>query len=326
MTASHDDLQRWIDAGLIDRATADRILVFEAERSRERRADLGRPGVQELLIYLAAAITGAGFTVLAATNWEHLSSPARVAIPGLSAGAVLASGYWLARIRNDALARGASLLWLVGGALVVGTVAIAAREGGLSENDTALAAGVTAMIVSVALWIPSRTHPQLAGIGAAELLFSTAVSARAAEDWNIAVLGALLAALGVVMLIASERNVLVPRSSARLLAAVALTVGAFWSGLPPSPAFLELLALVVVAALVTAGMRFQSLVYVAFGVLTAFAAMLTLILRHVESQTLAGLALIAIGLILLLAITGLYRTQPWSRWGGPPRGAAPDGR
>ena len=314
MTASEQDLRRWIRAGLIDLATGERILAFEAERSVPSE----RPSLPELFVYLAAAITAAGVTVLAATNWALLSSPARIAIPGLSAAAVLGTGCSLRRTRNDAVVRGSSLLWLLAGALIVGTVAIATTEADWSENQIALTSGAVAVITSVSLWALMRMHPQIVGIGGAVFLFSTAVSAFATEDWIVAVLGVSLAMFGLVALTATEGGVLMPVSSARLLAGAGLAAGAFFAGMPPSPPVTELLALVVVLALVTAGIRFQSLVYVAFGVLTAFAGLLKLILRHVESPTLAGVALIGIGLILLLAIAGLYRTRPWTRWGWPP--------
>jgi uncharacterized membrane protein len=315
LTVREEDLRHWIRAGLIDASTGDRILAFEAQRSIEQQARSERPSLPELLVYLAAAITAAGVTVLAATNWESLSSPARIAVPAVAATAVFGAGSWLRRTQNAALVRGASLLWLLAGALIVGTVAIAAAEAGWSENDVALTSGAAAVITSVSLWAPMGMHPQIVGMGGAAFLFSTAVSTRAAEDWVVAVLGASLALFGLVALIATEFGVLVPVSSARLLAGAGLAVGAFFAGMPPSPPVTELLALVVVVALVAAGIRCQSLVYVAFGVLTAFAGLLKLILRHVESPTLAGVALIVIGLSLLVAIASLYRIRPWTRWG-----------
>jgi uncharacterized membrane protein len=314
MTATPEDIRTWLRAGLIDEATADRILAFEAKRSSERQATQDRPGIAEILVYLAAAITGAGFTVLVATNWQHLSTPVRVSMPALAAAALLAAGYRLALTKSNALVRGASLLWLVAGALTCTTAAIAANEAGWSENDTSLAAGVTAAIAAVSLWWPMRMHPQIAGMGGAALLLSLAISSRAADDWVIAVLGMLLAMIGLVVMIAVETGNLTPRASARLLAGAGLGFGAFFAGLPPSPPVAELLSIAVVGVLVAAGVRYQSLIYIAFGVLTAFAGLLKLILRHVEDPTLAALALIAIGLLLLAAILVLGRSKPWTRW------------
>jgi hypothetical protein len=140
---------------------------------------------------------------------------------------------------------------------------------------------------------------------------------QAAEDWIVAALGAVLAAFGLVALVATEYGILTPRMSARLIAGAALAFGGFWAGMPPSPAVTELLAVAVVLVLIAAGIRFQSLVYVAFGVVTAFACMLKLILRHVEDPTLAGLALVAIGVVLLVAIAGLGKARPWERQDSP---------
>jgi hypothetical protein len=314
MPVTRADIRRWIEAGVVDEFTGDRILEIETERSAERRASSNRPDIPELLVYLASAIVAAGVTVLVSTNWEHLASGARIAIPGVAAAAVLATGYGLLATKNDAMIRAASLSWLLGGALVVATVAIATVEGGASENDAALLAGIAALVTSVALWHPVRMHPQIVGIGGAEFLFAMAISVRANEEWAIAVLGFVLAVFGVAGLIAAESDVFVPRSSARLLAAAGLAFGAFWAGSPPSPPFTELLSAAVFVLLVAAGIRRQSLLYVAFAVLTAFQALLKLVLRHIEDPTAAGLALVAVGLLLLLAIAGLRSTRLWPEW------------
>jgi uncharacterized membrane protein len=314
-----EDLRRWLAAGLIDQATAGRIAAFEAarerERARERAPGGGRPGVLELLIYLAAAITAAGITVLFATNWEHLASPLRVAVPAAAAVAVFAAGAGLRGSNSDAMVRGASLLWLLAGGLAVATAAIASHEAGFSENDVALTAGIVAVAASIALWAPMRMHPQIAGMAGAAFLFSTALGSRAAEDWIVPVIGTSLAAFGLAAMAATEYGALTPRISARLLAAAGLGFGGFFAGMPPAPAVAELLAAAAVVVLVGVGMWRQSLVYVGFGVATAFAGMLTLILRHVESPTLAGLALVAIGLALLGAIWAMRELRPWARWG-----------
>jgi hypothetical protein len=315
MPVKSEDVRRWISAELIDPATGDRILAFETARSAERQSSSDRPTVPELLIYVAAAIVAAGFAVLASTNWEHLASAARIAIPGIAAALMLAGGYVLRQARIGALVRGASLSWLLAGALICATVAIAAAEGGWSEGDVALSASVAALISSVALWNFLRMHPQVAGIGAAALLFSIAISTHAAEHWTIGVLGISLASFGLMGLIATEVGVLVPRASARLVAGAALAAGAFWTGMPPVPPLGEAIALVVVLLLLAAGIRVQSLVYIAFGVLAAFAGLLTLVLRHVKDPTLAGIALIVVGLLLLLVIAGLRQRLSWAQWG-----------
>ncbi len=313
MAATRDDLRRWLEAGLIDTATAGRIEAYEEARPIPREAVPERPGVAELLIYLAAAIIGAGIAVLVATNWGHLSTPTRIAVPALASVAVFSVGSWLRRRPTAGLVRGASLLWLVAGALATATAFIGAAEAGLGENDVALTGGVVAVLASVALWWPMRMHPQIAGMAGAAMLFSTALGSQATEDWIVGVMGTSLAGIGVLALIAAEAQALIPRLSARLLAGAGLAAGGFFAGMPPSPPIMELVAAISVFCLLASGLRFQSLVYVAFGVLTAFAAMLTVILRYIDSPTFAGLALLALGLLLMIAITGLNKFQPWSR-------------
>jgi hypothetical protein len=310
-TARERDLGRWVEAGLIDAATAQRILAFESTSMPGSRTRPGVPSLTELLIYLAAAIVAAGTAVLAGTNWDHLSTPARIAIPGVSSVAVFGAGYLSRRIGNEAAMRGASLLWLLAGALAVGTVAIAAVEADWSENNVALISALTAVVASILLWYPMRMHPQVAGMAGAAFLLATALSVRARGDWDLALFGGTLAAVGIAALVATERGILTPVSSGRIFAGAALAVGALYAGLPPSPPIAELLALVVMVGLIVAGVRYQSLVYVAFGVLTAFMGLLRLILRHVDSPTVAGVALIIIGLLLLVSIAALQKTRPW---------------
>jgi len=317
-----EDIARWRAAGLIDAATAERILAFERERAaRQSRAD--RPGLVEILIYVAAAIVAAGATLLAATNWDALAVAARIAVPGIAALVTLAAGYALRQTGAAPMLRAASLAWVLAGALAAATAAVAASEAGWSEDTVAIAAGLTAVAVALALWSQLRMHPQVIGIGAAWVLLSTSVSSLAADDWIIAALGAMLALFGLAALLATELGVFVPRASARIVAGAALAAGGVFAGMPPSPPLTELFAVPVIAILIGAALRQQSLVYVAFAVLTAFAALLRLILRHVDDPTLAALALIAIGLLLLAGIAAVARARTWERWRASPTPTAP---
>jgi uncharacterized membrane protein len=71
------NVQRWVQAGIVDEATGARILGFEEAAEAEARRTM--PGVSELLSYLAAGIVGVGAIVLVATNWESLGLVARLA-------------------------------------------------------------------------------------------------------------------------------------------------------------------------------------------------------------------------------------------------------
>jgi hypothetical protein len=112
-------------------------------------------------------------------------------------------------------------------------------EAGWSEENVALLAGVVALAVSMSLWVPLPTHPQLLGIGGAAFLLSTALTSRANEDWAVAVLGMCLMGFGIAALAVTEAGVLVPRVTARILSGAGMAAGAFWAGLEPAPAVLE---------------------------------------------------------------------------------------
>lgn len=107
--AREDDLRRWVEAALIDAAAAGRIVASRWTGSASRERARERPGLAEVLVYLAAGIMAAGVAVLTATNWEQLASPARIAVPSAVAVAVLVAGYALRETGNNASLRGASL-------------------------------------------------------------------------------------------------------------------------------------------------------------------------------------------------------------------------
>lgn len=329
MGISDTDLDRLVEAGVIDRPAADRIAAFEARR---RPVESGRPGLQELASYLGAAVIGVGVTVLAATNWQHLGAGGRLASPGVPAIAALAVGYVLRTSPNPGLRRAASVAWFLAAALITATVAVAGNEAGWAGETVTLVAGLVAAPVAIALWWFSRVDLQVVGIGAALFLLSVAITARFGGDSDAAVLlfGSSLTGAGLLGLIATETGVLVPRLTARLLSGAALAVGSFYAGLPPAPSVGALLALTVTILLVVASIRFTTLLYTVFAVITAFAGLVTLILRHVHNPTLAALALIVVGIAMLIAIAVISKVRPWrgggsastgGRWsaGGPRR-------
>ena len=321
MTTTTGDVRRWLDAGVVDAATADRILAFEAGATAgDSRRERAGPSITEFLVYLAAAIVGVGVTVLVATNWEHLGLLPRLLIPGVSALIALVAGQSMRGSAQASMARAGSAAWLLATALATGTVAIAAHEAGWHEENVALAAAVTAVALAVTLWALSPVHAQLVGLAAAFLLLSLAFTARASGDSGPTILGISLAAFAAAALVATEAGILVPRLTAQLLASAGLALGAFYSGLPPGPALAALVALVASVGLVTASLRFNTLLYMIFAVLIAFAGLVTAILRHIDDTTLAALALIAVGLALLVALAVIARTRPWSRARQAPAG------
>ncbi len=308
MSITEADVQRLVAAGVIDAATGSRIEAFESARAQETRRNL--PSVAELAVYLATAIVGAGVVVLINTNWGSLPALARVAIPAGAGAVALGSGTAIGTSSIPASGRAKSIAWLLGATLVVAATGVAGNEAGLNESNAAIVAAAVAIPISIGLWWVCRTHAQLLGIAGAAFLLATALSSLTDES-PVTVVGLVLVSAGLLALVATETGWLEPRITARLLSGTGMAVGVFFAGLPPGPTVAELVALVATAVLITASVRFGTLMYTVFGVLTAFLGLVTAILRHIESPTLAAMALIAVGLAMLATIAAITRYRPW---------------
>jgi hypothetical protein len=70
-----EDLQRWREAGLVDAAQVDRILVFEQQRGPEPPRE--RRGCSALAVALGALMVGGGVLLFVAANWQELGPAAR---------------------------------------------------------------------------------------------------------------------------------------------------------------------------------------------------------------------------------------------------------
>jgi hypothetical protein len=307
MGITRANVDRWVDAGIVDEATAERILAFEEERENRRAT----PSVAELFSYLAAAIVGAGVAVLVSTNWESLGLVARLGSTLIPAAAGLASGQVLRRSTRPELRRAASIAWLLSAALVSVAAAIVGVEAAWSEENVALLAAVVALTVTISLWRPLPLEPQLLGICGAVLLFSTALASRAEGDSVVAVLGLCLMGFGLGGLALTEAGLLVPCVTARILSGALMVAGAFWAGLDPAPAVLGVSAFAIAALLLVASIRCRTLTYTVFAGVAGFLGLITAILRHIENPTFAALSLIGTGIVLLIAIVLATQIKPW---------------
>ena len=84
---SERKLNKWLDAGLIDSETAQRIRQYEADRSR--------PVGLWSLIGLGALAIGLGIISVVAANWDDIPGMVRLTIHGLLMAAVAAAIFWL---------------------------------------------------------------------------------------------------------------------------------------------------------------------------------------------------------------------------------------
>src|ERR1039458_8203750 len=89
------ELHQWVDAGVIDQQTADRIHAFE---SSPRSPGLRWPAV--LAVAFGAIMVGAGVLLFVAAHWDDLSPTQRfLLVLAMIAGFHLAAGALMPRLR-----------------------------------------------------------------------------------------------------------------------------------------------------------------------------------------------------------------------------------
>jgi uncharacterized membrane protein len=118
-------LERWRDAGVLDAATADRILAWEAEHAPAEGSRLGR-----LAFGFGGLLLAAGILLFVAANWQQLSPWGRFGLLATTVAAShLAAGF--ARTRMPALA---TVLHAVGTAALGGGIFLAGQAFHLAEQ------------------------------------------------------------------------------------------------------------------------------------------------------------------------------------------------
>lgn len=120
------DIARWLDAGLVDAATADR-LSRDVERHAAGRFDLG-----SVLAMMAAALFAAALLLMVAANWEAIPRLARVG----ALFAVMAGGYvGGALLKQSGRAGFAEALWVVAATAFGASIALIGQMYHLSGDE-----------------------------------------------------------------------------------------------------------------------------------------------------------------------------------------------
>lgn len=302
MSAPEKHLRRWQTAGLLDEATVERLLQFEAERTTRDAED--RPGILEAIVYLGVAIVAVGVAVLIGSSWGELQDWARIAVVGGPAVAALLAGFALRATGQPQLVRGGHLAWLVATALAGTTAAVITNVSGANEDTVFRVGAVTACAVAVPLWIVAPSHVQVFGLAAA--LFFVAIAVGTLPDEFDPVLSSLMAiGFGAAGLALAEPGYVSPLTSARVLFGLLLAWGAFFGGFEAE--WLEVIAFVVAGALVAVSIARGVFLYIVLGLALGFAALVRAIAMHVDDPTAAALALIVVGVLLVGSIILLAR-------------------
>jgi uncharacterized membrane protein len=302
------DLRRWVEAGVLDAAAAERIRAFEAERGDREPA---RQLLLEAMTYLGLAVIGVGAAILAATQWGSLPGWARIVVLGAPAVAALVAGQALRHASSAPLRRGGSAAWLLAGVLAAGTAGVVGDEAGVSARVILLTVGITAMAVGLLLWYFEREPAQVAGLAASFLVFSAALAAWPDDaERSVPAFGVALAVLAVGALLAAEARFLTPHRLAYPLFAIETGFGAWFAGLHGNGAW-AILVFLVAAAFVGASLALRRLGYMNVAVAAFFLGLVTVIVRHVDDPTVAALALMIVGLLLVAIVVALARLRPW---------------
>ncbi|MBI5946717.1 MAG: DUF2157 domain-containing protein [Chloroflexi bacterium] len=310
MASIEQHLKRWAGAGVIDAATASAIREFEENQPAPRRQG---PGLMEVLVYLGVAVAGVGIAILLGNNWEDLQEWARVAVIGVPAVLAIAAGQALRANGRPELERGGQLAWLAAQGLLAGTAGVLADSAGWADEDAFLAAGITVAVAGLALWAIAQSHLQVVGVGAGLLVGSFAFSQKVTGDDGPPELGMyVLAGFGAAALLLAEAGLFRPKITGQLVSAGLVTFGTFFGTMISGGGWAEPILFVVGAALIAGSIWRGVFLYVIAGVALVFAGLINTVARHAPNVTVAALALIVIGGLLIATVLVLAQKRPWA--------------
>ncbi len=289
-----DKLAGWVADGLIDAGQAARIQAAPDGAAEPRR----RPLVVEGLGYLGAVLAVvAGFIALREL-WPGLPASAGLAFASTSAAVLLLAGLSLRTAGNPAFGRLRSALWLASAASLAAAVGLVTSPdfGNLSPMSSLLVTEAAFTAYAAVLWWRSRaTLQHLAVFAGAAALTGTAI----AQAWSgpanwLPGLGVWLLSLGWG--IAVNRGYLAPSTAGYASAGIGLLVGA---QLTMDLAAGQVLAVLTVAGLITAGIMLHRLLLLGLGAVGALVLLPQTADRYLAGGAWAATAVFLAGMVML---------------------------
>jgi hypothetical protein len=223
MTTLRNDVDRWVDAGLIDRESADAIERFERSREpSERRIPL----VAEAVGYLGATLASAAVVTVLSDQWDRWTDATRLGVA--AAGAVLALGIgWITRRNPEpALQRFTAVMWALSAGAALGAGVVLGEEIlGLDNADAVMLGGGVGLGVAVPTYLTrSRAPTQLAVLVTGMVALMGFLEAWLSQGQPET--GAIMAMAGVVWLAGGWAGILRPERFARLAGTAITFMGA----------------------------------------------------------------------------------------------------
>ncbi len=315
MANAREHLKRWMDAGLIERETAERIEVWEQAQSPARSDAAERPGALEALLYLGVVVLGVGVFALLAQNWDDLASWARVTAIGVPTALLLAAGGAMRLSKEPQLERGSQLAWLVSVGLFAGLLAIILNEYhlGFGEHDDRgrlLTVAASTFGLSVTLWVLSPRHAQVLAVAAASFFLAQMIG-NWPDEFSQTAAGMTLLGFGAAGVAMSEAKWLKPEVSGSFLFSVLLIAGPWEAGIGDGHIAFEFLAGVCAVGLIGYGVVRASFLLVIVGVAGTFWVLVTFIFEHFSERLGAPLALMISGGLVIAGVLLLaaYRRE-----------------
>ncbi|HEX6301338.1 MAG TPA: DUF2157 domain-containing protein [Acidimicrobiia bacterium] len=286
------DLERWVEAGLIDRKTAGAIQTYESQRSGS--ASIGRG--MEAIAYLGAVLVLIALGVLAAEFWDRLVPWGRFAL-GLAVTLILLLvGLVFARAEEPAVERAQMFAWfLTVPAAALTAYVVVGELADADDPDTFVWVSLISLAAAFALWWMRHSALQTIAMGAASGVSVVALVSLSDSppDWAY---GLSLAGLGMVWLLLTWGGLLRPARTSYVVAAVGmLCVGLPDASEPPWP----FLGLAAGLALMALSVPLNHAVLLGMGVAGLF-VYIPITVFEVFGETLGvPVALLITGLILL---------------------------
>jgi len=313
----HDLLTRWVADGLIDAGQADRIEAAEAARplpagtphaARPVR-DLGqrRGLVVEALGYLGGALAAVAGFIAVRQLWPHIPTSAELAFAAGGAVVLLGTGAVIRTVDDPPLGRLRSVLWLMSTASFATFMGVlAAQVWGFRGISTALIMAAASTVYATALWWRTRAPLQhLAMFASAAVLAGTSIAETGPglDTWGP---GLGVWGLSAIWVIAVYRGYLVPRDVGYLAGVIGLLVGA---QMTMAIAAGQVLALLTVAGLLTAGVALRQVILLGLGAVGVIITVPQTAARYLPEDVGAPLAVFICGLVLLGVALWLAKTR-----------------
>lgn len=298
-----DDLDRWVNAGLLDEESAASIRSHEQTRTDTGgRLSLAAEG----LAYFGAALAASALLLGLSLVWSDWTALARIGL--VAAGAIVLglAGWRLSRETEPPLERLTDVLLGAAVVLAAWSAALLATEGLDASTATAgLAGGLVVTLLGWALWwVRRRTIPLVVACLGVALGSVALVELVADRDW---LSGLVLWGLGAVILVAGWRRTIDPPRTAIVLGVLGTGLGAQVIAFDAEVAG-ALLGLSTMLALLALAIRNGSLLLLILGSLGVFVFAPQLVFTVLGDSAVGPMALLGLGVALIVVAIATVRT------------------